>query len=98
MKNSKKLTNTQVVLAYLVHIVGNKAQIEKESKNGTTAQLKNICEKFINYKHKDFSLDNVGNIYTVEELDFMRKALSGVKFGNYTNGKIAGIFGYSANI
>ena len=96
MKNSKNLTNTQVVLAYLVHIVGSKAQIEKESKNGTTQTLQNICEKFVNYNCD--SLDNVGNIYTDSELVFMRKALSGVKFGNYTNGKIAGIFGYSANI
>lgn len=96
MKNSKNLTNTQTVLTYLTHIVGSKAQIEKESKSGTTKTLQNICEKFVNYNGD--SLDNVGNIYTDSELSFMRKALSGVKFGNYTNGKIAGIFGYSANI
>jgi hypothetical protein len=98
MKTQRHLSDTQAILTYLAHIVGSVESINRDANSGREDMLSSICHKFSKYNNEYATLDNLSQVYNTEELSFIRNALKGGKYGNYTNGLIASIFGYCANI
>ena len=98
MKTQRHLSDTQAILTYLAHIVGSVESIKRDANSGRKDMIERICHKFIKYNSEYATLDNLSQVYSAEELSFIRNALKGGKYGNYTNGLIASTFGYCANI
>lgn len=101
MKTYKQLSDTQAVLCYLVNLCQSKEAIERASKGDSFYLFNNIAKKYVDYAKQYDSLDKLGSVFTLNELEGVRHSLKKINrgiYGNSYNKAIINIFGYSANI
>lgn len=96
---SKHLSETQVILSYVAFIIGR--GYREAAVNDSSPFVKKICSKLVEFENKKNagiigSYDSLYQHFDPKDIEFMRNALKGAKFGNYEAGYVAGIFGYSA--
>ena len=104
--SQKKLTDTQAILTYVATLCGTYEAVERAAEHERAVDEKpsiwkmaKICRDYKNYLKTGFgSFDRINEMFSEEDIAFVRNALKGGRYGNRHNILIGAIFGYSANI
>ena len=97
--SANQLTDNQTVLVYAALIIGH--NYKQYANGGVSNFVTSVASRIVNYQQmmsegRKGSFDCLHLEFTADEIKFMRKALSGGRFGDYESGLIAGMFNYAA--